>query len=314
MNIEILSNPKRRSFASLAFLIIALLASCVTPSITRPTITVTSIPSTHTPLPTESSPLPPLSPEIIELLHNGGTYDRSQNGFVDKYDQLKFELSAGQWKPVAVPTKQIIQYPWCKRIEDFQKCVIPQSAIFDGSYADFVQSTLTQDLFDTTKLKFFPLSVLKEPNGDFIYYGIDDLPHFPDTAMAPFKKSYAFGVTNLYGKEQFVIAVPYYIEGVAPKNWPIITGLYEHGKINQNELDTIFYAWNNKMNIPLWNASDLRLAASTINPVTGKKFTLAEAKQIVDEILQGNFTHTHRLVLRFAIYKDPGYPPKSWFE
>jgi len=314
MNIGILSNFKRCRFVTLAFLIIALLASCVTPSITSPTITVTSIPSTYTPQPTENSALPPLSPEIIDLLHNGGTYDRSQNGFVDKYDQLRFELKAGQWKPVAVPTKQIVQYPWCKRIEDFQKCVIPQSAIFDGSYADFVQSTLTQDLFDTTKLKFFPLSLLKEPNGDFIYYGIDDLPHFPDVTMAPFKKSYAFGVMNLYGKTQFVIAVPYYIKGVAPKNWPVITGLYENGKINQNELATTFYTWNTKMNIPLWNASNLRLAASAINPVTGKKFTSAEVQQIIDEMLQSNFTHTHRLVLRFAIYKEPGYPPKPWFE
>src|SRR5258707_13834823 len=108
MNIEILSNLKRSIFATLVFLIIALLASCVTPSITSPTITVTSIPSTYTPQPTENSALPPLSPEIIELLHNGGTYDRSQNGFVDKYDQLKFDLKDGQWKPVAVPTKKII--------------------------------------------------------------------------------------------------------------------------------------------------------------------------------------------------------------
>src|SRR5258706_1658393 len=110
MNIGILSNFKRCRFVTLAFLIIALLASCVTPSITSPTITVTSIPSTYTPQPTENSALPPLSPEIIDLLHNGGTYDRSQNGFVDKYDQLRFELEAGQWKPLAVPTKQIVQY------------------------------------------------------------------------------------------------------------------------------------------------------------------------------------------------------------
>ncbi len=108
-----------------------------------------------------------------------------------------------------------------------------------------------------------------------------------------------FGISTVNGIDQYVIQVPYYIEGVAAQDLPVITGVHEVGPGGYRDYNVGVFL--DRMNVVPWNISDLSLATEYINPKTGVNFTLEEVRAIVKEMKVGNFANTNGLVLKFRI-------------
>ncbi|MDP1713249.1 MAG: hypothetical protein Q8L41_00765 [Anaerolineales bacterium] len=177
----------------------------------------------------------------------------------------------------------------------------------------FVQSTLTADLFDPEKLNFAPMTsmtVLSGVSGAILVPNVETAPNYKDETTAPFKKEMMCGITEIDGEKYRTIQVPYFVEGIDPKKWPVITGvIYEDSGFKGTWSIGSDY-FTNRMNVVPWNISDLTLATKFTNPATGENFTEAEVKRIIGEMRQGNFANTNGLVLKFDIARNSG----GWYE
>lgn len=217
-----------------------------------------------------------------------------------------FDKETGKWG-IERPIKE---FPWCKDMHKFEECVIEPADLQE--HGRFAQSTLTEDLFDPALLSFepmTPMSVTYGADGMYLIPNIETAPNYKNEVTAPFKKNYMFGVTTIDGVDQYVIQVPYYIEDVNAKDWPVITGVWRvsQGAYKLYNVDIFL----DRMNIVPWNISDLSLATEYINPRTEANFTLEEVQEIVEEMKKGNFANTNGLVLKFEIGIVRG---GRWFE
>ena len=194
--------------------------------------------------------------------------------------------------------RPIKEFLWCKDMHKFEECVI--DVVDLQEHGRFAQSTLTEDLFDPALLKIMTeYSTPRDQDGEFLIPNIATAPNYKNEKTAPFKKSYMSGVTTINGVDQYVIQVPYYIEGIVAKKFPVITGLAEAGDGGYRDWGVTMFL--NKMNVVPWNISDLSLATQYKNPNTGVNFTIEEVNVIVEEMKVGNFANTNGLVLKFDI-------------
>ncbi len=326
-------------------LLALILVACASPKVTVVSeVTVTSSPPTATPIPTPT--LHPqfvalqesiaASGERFTLLPDGTIQDGATvvpGLSVDKTGAITLrglssqvaldaaDVSFDDEKGVSVKgytldeatgkwavERPIKEFPWCKDMHLFEQCVIdPADLQEQGRYA---QSTLTEGLFDPAQVNFVPMtpmSTFNLMNATFLTPNIETVPNYKIEATRPFKNQYMFGKTTIDGVEQYVIQVPYYIEGVVAQNFPVITGVnpvgaggYKNSKAGQ---------YLTQMNVPVWNITDLSLAIQYPNPKTGVNFTMEEVQTIVEEMKVGNFANTDGLVLNFLI----GGSTDGWF-
>ncbi|MHB8777951.1 MAG: hypothetical protein ACYC6R_09340 [Anaerolineales bacterium] len=216
-----------------------------------------------------------------------------------------FDKETGKWR-IERPIKE---FSWCKDMHKFEECVIDEADLQE--HGRFAQSTLTEDLFDPTMLNFAPMtpmSVTYGVDGEYLIPNIETAPNYKNEATAPFKKDYMFGVTTIDGVDQYVIQVPYYVEDVDAKDWPVITGVWRvsQGAYKLYNVDIFL----DRMNVMPWNISDLTLATQFVNPKTDDNFTEAEVRQIIEEMRTGNFANANGLVLKFEIARVTG----GWYE
>lgn len=214
-----------------------------------------------------------------------------------------FDKESGKWA-VERPIKE---FPWCKDMHLFEQCVIDVADLQE--HGRFAQSTLTEDLFDPTQLKTMTeYSTPSSPDGELLVPNIETAPNYKNEKTAPFKKDYMFGISTIDDIYHYVIQVPYYVEGVAAKDFPVITGVAEDKGGGYTDRGVMIFS--DRMNVVPWNISDLSLATQYVNPQTGVNFTFEEVQSIIEEMKVGNFANTNGLVLKFEIGINSG----RWFE
>lgn len=203
---------------------------------------------------------------------------------------------------------EVKEYPTCKPA-DFQKCPIPlEEAQLHGM---FVQSTLTEDLFDPTQLKIIT-RYFKYFDANGITMLLPDTttaPNYTEPTTRPFVRDYATGiVVDNDGQAYFEVQVPQYVEGVEAANWPVMTGLRPLKKGFAGSWPVVADMFVNDMNIVAWRIDGFsaEMATRFVNPATGESFTLDEVQKIFTEMSKGDFSNTNGLVLLFYVAKADG--------
>ena len=201
-------------------------------------------------------------------------------------------------KPAQIWAERPIKdYSWCKDATKFDEFFVPMEELQDR--ADFVQASLTPDLFDPAK--FAKVSDYRVVDKYLIPSPFDNPPHYTAEGSAPFLKDYMCGMTEIDGKKYFVTQVPQYVEGVPASEWPVITGLFELRSGTEDRWPIAVDWYKNRMNLVAWDVTDLSLATKFVNPETGVNFSSAEVNEIVEEMKNNNFARTHNLVFKIKI-------------
>jgi hypothetical protein len=298
----------------LTALVILLTAACIPQVTVTPEATLTLSPPTETPLPTltptpiavdgiaedaEGNKLAYVDGEWVVLPALDGDYKLVADGdgvrALDENRVVKYalDMETGEW---VIPERQIEAFPMCN-FADFQQCVIPFEKVQE--HGRYVQSTLTEDLFNPEKLKFVTEYEELSYDGKIILVpDIDTVPNYPDPETRPFLRDYAAGMTEVDGTPHIEIQVPYNVRGEESKDWPVMTGLRPLRADLRGNWPNVIETYLNKMNIVAWriDADSVTLATKFVNPATGENFTQVEVRGIIEEMRKGDFSHTNGLV------------------
>jgi hypothetical protein len=306
-----------------------LLASCATPQVTVTSeVTVTLPPPTETPFPTltptpvavngiaedaEGNKLAYLNGEWVVLPALDDDYKLVANAdsvrALDENGVVKYalDMETGEW---VVPERPIEEFPMCN-FADFQQCQIPFEKVQE--HGRYVQSTLTEDLFDPEKAKFVTeYEELSVDGKKLLVPDIDTVPNYPDPETRPFIRDYAAGMTEVDGTPHIEVQIPYYVPGLEPTEWPVMSGLQPLRADLKGNWPNVIETYINDMNIVAWriDADSVALATKFVNPATGVNFTQAEVRGIIEEMRRGDFSRTNGLVLLFAILDSKS----GWFD
>lgn len=202
-----------------------------------------------------------------------------------------------------VPIKE---FPWCNDFSKFLEFPVEFQDLQEQGR--FVQSELTEEMLDPSK--FNPVDAYSIASNKYLIPNIEKAPHYVEPGSAPFLKNVMCGTTQVDGETFLSIQVPYYIEGVDPKKWPVITGLYLMPEKYKGAWKNAALMFQDKMNLVPWDISEYSYSLRAVNPATGVNFTLSEIKEIVKEMKNGDFSHTNGLIFKF----DIGVTQKGWYQ
>ncbi len=233
-----------------------------------------------------------------------------ENGIsIDGYD---WDEEVGGWVETA-PEKVLTEIALCETMYDTLTAdnnLNPEhmhEASELQNIANWVQSQLTEGMFDPSKIK--PLSEvgLETPfilGNKVLVPNHETAPNYEDPTTAPFLKENNpwCGSTMIDGKPHLVVYIPYYIEGVDPSEYPVITGVKELKEGFRGNWRRAVELYADRMNVVPWNLSEdsIKLTMQYLDPETGENFTRSRIQQIFKEMEKGDFSHTHGLVLYYT--------------
>ncbi len=291
-------------------------APTVTPTLTltptnTATATITPSPTaTFTPTATPTPSPPEIAAAAAVRANADGTYTLKANGeeIILSADQVVLN-EAGEVESVEGYVfhegrgEYVRAFPVCG-LQEGQKCNFEVAEL--SQFADFVQTQLRENMFDPDKINW--VKVFAEYNfaGEIVLVpDSETAPNYTQQGSAPFIRDQFTGRTMIGPNEQaLMVAVPQFIPGVAPHDWPVMIGVYSrdgYRTMPQVAVDV----FDNNMNLVAWRTDSESIAFATqfVNPATGENFTESEVRAIIEQMKQGDFSNTHGLVLRMRVGK-----------
>jgi hypothetical protein len=205
----------------------------------------------------------------------------------------------------------IKEIPRCESMYDtltIKNELNPEHIIDSGdlqAIANWIQTQLTSDMFDPVTIK--PLSdVGMENYGRYLIPEHTTAPNYIDPATAPYLKDNAWCATARFNDGyHFVIFIPYYIEGVAPSQWPVMIGVND-SPLLENRRGAWHFSidiYTERMNVIPWMTTkdSIEFALRFIDPFTGENFTRERILNTFIEMETGDFSNTHDLVLFYSV-------------
>lgn len=173
--------------------------------------------------------------------------------------------------------------------------------------ANWIQTQLTEDMFDPSKLKLLSdvgMRSVYGVDGELLIPETNTAPNYKDPLTAPFLKSNPWcGAIDIDGLPYMVVFIPYYVNELSATEWPVLVGLFSFGTELRGARPRAIEIYTERMNVIPWiiNENSISLALKFLDPLTGENFTRERMIEILDQMRKGDFSSAHGLVLYFDI-------------
>lgn len=227
----------------------------------------------------------------------------------------------GDWRKIEKSLKAI---PLCESAYDVltpMNDLNPEHIIDEKdlqSVANWIQTQLTEDMFDPSKLKLLSdvgMRSVYGVDGELLIPETNTAPNYKDPLTTPFLKSNPWcGAIEIDGLPYMVVFIPYYVNELSATEWPVLVGLFPFGTELRGARPRAIEIYTEKMNVIPWiiDESSINLALKFVDPLTEENFTREQVMEILEQMKNGNFSGTHGLVLYFNIgYFQSG---AGWYE
>lgn len=225
----------------------------------------------------------------------------------------------GEWRRIEKPLKEISLCESAYDVLTLKNDLNPEYLIDMKdlqAVANWIQTQLTNDMFDPSKLKLLSdvgMRTIYGAKGQVLIPETNTAPNYLDPASAPFIKDNPWcGYTEIEGLPYMVVFVPYFIKDTPPNEWPVLIGVHEYSVDLKGVRPITIKYYAERMNVIPWytDESSISIASKFLDPLTGENFTFERLREILAEMEVGNFTNVHSIVLRFNVADSWG----GWYE